>query len=221
MDTERHADEIEQRGFSYLEQERWPEARESFEEMMRLPITPLRQVKVLRNIMGVYEKEGLREDAIRTGREALNIIESHDLWHKGVEGAMLRGSINGHLARLTGAPTAVALGLPVAVSSAYISGAAWGALLGSKIEVNSINIYGPVLTDLRYGGAAIGAILGLVLFTGLLRKGGAGISAMVGIGNLALLLYILTANDFKLGALVLAFILILPFMLFLFVRNRG
>src|SRR4051812_29493735 len=162
MNTEERADDIEKRGFDYLKQERWHEARECFEEILTLQLRPIRQVKVLRNIMGTYEKEGMREEAVRTGEKALDLIETYNLWAESNEGATLLGSIKGHMARLRGEPATIALGLPITIFGAYINGAAIGAAIGSKIQVESANIYGPVLADLRYGGAGLGAFLGLL-----------------------------------------------------------
>lgn len=214
MDTEERADEIEKRGFDYLQQERWREARECFDEMLTLPLSPIRQVKVLRNILGTYEKEGMRDEAIRTGEKALDIIETYNLWYESNEGPMLRGSIRGHLGRLKGEPATIA------VFSAYLTGAAIGAAIGTKIQVESVNIYGPVLTDLRYGGAGVGALLGLLLFLPLFRMSTT-LSAIGGILNLGLLFYILTANDFKMGIAVFAVILLVPVALFFYVRSRA
>ena len=220
MNTEERADEIEKRGFDYLQQESWREARECFDEMLTLPLSPIRQVKVLRNILGAYEKEGMRDEAIRTGEKALDIIETYNLWYESNEGAMLRGSIRGHLSRLKGEPANVALGMPIAVFSAYLTGAAIGAAIGTKIQVESVNIYGPVLTDLRYGGAGVGALLGFFLLLPLFRMSTT-LSAIGGILNLGLLFYILTANDFKIGIAVFALILLVPIALFFYVRSRA
>ncbi len=188
--------------------------------MLTLHLSPMRQVKVLINILGTYEREGMLEEAVRTGEKALDIIETYNLWHESNEGAMLRGSIRGHLARLKGEPAIAALGMPIAVFSAYISGAAIGAAIGTQVQVESLNIYGPLLTDLRYGGAGIGALLGLLLFLPMFRMN-AILSTIGAIFNFGLLFYILTANDLKLGAVVFAVILLVPVAFFFYFRSRG
>lgn len=220
MNTEERADEIEKRGFDYLQQERWREARECFFEMLMPSLSPMRQVKVFRNILGTYEKEGMRSEAIHTGERALDIIETYNLWYESNEGAMLRGSIRGHLSRLKGEPATAIFDMPIVFFSVYFTGAAIGAAIGTQIQVESVNIYGPVLTDLRYGGAGVGALLGLLLFPPLFRMN-AILSAIGGIVNLGLLFYILTANDFKIGIAVFAVILLVPVALLLYVGSRA
>ena len=102
MDTEARADDLEERGFNYLKQGQWSEARSCFERMLSLPIAPLRRVKVLKNIMLSYEKDGMREKAVAIGEEAFRLIETNRL-SETMEGARLRGYINGRIARLSGA----------------------------------------------------------------------------------------------------------------------
>lgn len=110
--------------------------------------------------------------------------------------------------------------MPIVFFSVYFTGAAIGAAIGTQIQVESVNIYGPVLTDLRYGGAGVGALLGRLLFPPLFRMN-AILSAIGGIVNLGLLFYILTANDFKIGIAVFAVILLVPVALLLYVRSRA
>jgi tetratricopeptide (TPR) repeat protein len=220
MNSKEHADEIEGRGFDYLREERWSDARECFEEMLTLPLSPMCQAKVLENIMGTYDKEGMRDEAIRTGEKALDIIENHNLWHASNDGAILRGRITGHLARLRREPTTAALDLPIAVLAAYFTGAAVGAAIGAQIQVESVNIRGPVLTDLRYGGAGIGALFGLWLLVPLFRMRPI-LSVITGLFNLGVLFYILTSNDFKQGIAVFGLVLLIPVGLFFYVRSRA
>ena len=56
MRIDDQADEIEARGFDFLKQKHWREARECFHEMLSLPIDSLRRLKVLMNVAGTYEK---------------------------------------------------------------------------------------------------------------------------------------------------------------------
>jgi hypothetical protein len=103
MSIDQQADEIERRGFDFLDQERWGNARGCFQEMLELPMKPVRRVKVLMNIMGTYEKEGNIPAAIASAEQALDVIEDYNLYEATVfEGARLRGSLKGHLTRLGG-----------------------------------------------------------------------------------------------------------------------
>lgn len=105
MSIDKQADEIEARGFEFLVQEKWSEARGCFQEMLELPISSVRQVKVMLNIMGTYEKERNIPEAISSAEMALKIIEDSNLYETTMfEGARLRGSIKGHLTRLRGRP---------------------------------------------------------------------------------------------------------------------
>ena len=216
MNTEAHADEIENRGFEFLRQGNWREARGCFEEMLALPLSPIRRVKVLRNVMGAYEKDGMREQAVVAGRQALEVIESNRLYETN-GGALLRGEIKSHLLRIQGVPVSR---LPAfTLLAAYFSGAAIGAAIGSQIVVHSVNIEGPVITDVRYGGAGLGAVLGFFLLDRMFSLVHPTLSTVVGLLNLGLLCSFLFEHDFKKGAVTLSFILLLPAFGYFAVRS--
>jgi hypothetical protein len=161
-------------------------------------------------------KEDLRDEAISTGHKALSIIDSHRLYETN-EGAILRGEFSGHIARLQGVPISRS---PIfSLLGAYLSGAALGAVLGAQVQIQSANIHGPILTDLRYGGAALGALLGIGLFRSLFSLYPV-LGIIVGFLNLGVLYYILTATDFRIGLTVLAMILFIPVMGLLYVLSK-
>ncbi len=95
-------DELENLGFKFLAEQKWPEARVCFEKMLELLFSPMRQTKVLWNIVGTYEKEGNKEQAIITIRRALQVIDDFDLFNSDIEGARYRGLLRGQLHNLEG-----------------------------------------------------------------------------------------------------------------------
>lgn len=218
MSTDDQADEIEVRGFEFLHQERWHKARGCFEEMLSLPLDPMREVKVLRNIMGTYEKEGRITEAIDIGERALEIIDTYNLYGK-TDGGYDFGYIRGCIARYRG--ETYPWNLVIAPLSAYFIGASIGAVIGSKIVYEGLTINGSiVLTDLRYGGAGVGALLGWLILTRTSLNLGRYISASFGLLNFILLLYILTDKNFSLGLSVIGLLFLPILLVWVFLRSK-
>jgi hypothetical protein len=214
------ADELEREAFVHIHAERWADARQCFENMLDLSLSPLRQVRTLRNIQVAYLREGMNSEAIAPGKRAIEIINRYDLVHASNEAAMLSGEIVGVTDKLEGKRSH---GLPLLVSfaGAYITGAALGAVAGSHIQTMSRNIHGPVLTDLRYGGAVGGAIMGLLILSPLAKRMPilSGLAAFV---SLCILFRVLTENTLEPGLEIMGLVLlVVPGLFFSLARVRA
>lgn len=133
MDQE--VEDLEHRGFEFLKREQWTAARECFEEMRQHRLPPIREAKVLANIMLTCEREGRNDDATNVAYEALNLLHASGL-DRTMEGTALAGRFKGYAAHLTGVPKVIVLHdvarklIPLAL--AYYFGAMLGAYLGAS-----------------------------------------------------------------------------------------
>ncbi len=201
--AEESISELEERAATHRRNEKWREARLCYEKMIRLGLPPLDEAKMLANIMQMYEKEGDTEAAINAGMQALELIQNYRLYET-MEGVHLRGFLNGSLRRLRGQPFDW---LPMAtILLANALGAVLGAWIGSGIEYEGLTIHGPAWTDLRYGGAGIGGILGWLLLLRPLSHMtpyfGVPLTALAACLNVLALCYLLMQKDPLLGLLV-------------------
>jgi len=87
-------DEMEARGFAYIEEQAWGKARQCFEEMLRRPMPTERQVTVLQNVLRTFHREGRIEDAIATGERTLKLIEGSD-FGQSMRGTFVHGQVLG------------------------------------------------------------------------------------------------------------------------------
>jgi hypothetical protein len=87
-------DEMERRGFAYIEEQEWGKARQCFEEMLHRPMPTEREVKVLQNILRTFHREGRIEDAIATGDKTLKLIEGSD-FGQSMQGTFVHGQVLG------------------------------------------------------------------------------------------------------------------------------
>jgi hypothetical protein len=113
--------------------------------MRRHGLAPMREAKVLANIMGTLEKEGRNNEGVAVGQEAIRILEIAGAV-KTFEGAKLAGSLRGQTQRLSGVPKTEVL-LDVAarilpIDVAYFFGAWLGTYIGRQYDLENV---GPVL----------------------------------------------------------------------------
>lgn len=87
-------DDMERRGFAYIEAQQWGAARQCFEEMLRRPMPTEREVKVLENILRTFHRERRIEDAIATGERTLKLIEGSDFGQT-MRGTFAHGQVLG------------------------------------------------------------------------------------------------------------------------------
>jgi hypothetical protein len=87
-------DDIERRGFAYIEQKQWESARQCFEKMLGRPMPTKREVKVLQNILRTYQRQDRMEEAITTGERTLELIEGSDFGQT-MEGTFAHGQVLG------------------------------------------------------------------------------------------------------------------------------
>lgn len=198
-------DELAQQASSARESRNWHEAAECYEKMLALELTQFDRAKMLANLMQMQEKDGRIEKAIRSGEQALQLVQEYSLYQS-MEGAHLRGFLTGALARLKGEPFPRRPIVPLL--SAYLLGALLGAYFGSKIQYQGITIRGEEWTDLRYGGAWIGSVLGWLLLTRVLYALPIPILAIASVVNLAVLCLILTSTSVKLGILAIVVLIV-------------
>ena len=214
MSEQLSAEQYVERASSFRDQEQWREAREAYQKAISKKLTPIDKAKMLANVMQMYEKEGNANAAIATGEQIIQEIQMNQLYHTN-EGVHLRGFTNGSLRRLRG--ESFPWDLVFAMLSGYIVGAAFGAAIGARIEYEGLTISGMVWTDFRYGGAAIGAILGFLFLSPMLARFGLALSILGGTVNLALLFYLLLQENVKHGIVTLT-VIFLPIILYVFFR---
>lgn len=82
-------------------QQKWAEARKSYQKILSQGISPIDQVKMLANIMQMYDHEGNKEDAIKTAYIALEIYDQYSLGTTGI-GIYMHGHILGYIKRSEG-----------------------------------------------------------------------------------------------------------------------
>ena len=145
MNDQPDVDRLENRGFEFLRREQWSDARHCFEEMRQHRLPPLREAKVLANIMTTLEKEGRSEEGISVGREAIRILEMAGTV-KTTEGAELAGTLRGRFQRLSGVQRAEVLleaaARLVPIDVAYFFAAWVGAYIGREYDLKDV---GPVV----------------------------------------------------------------------------
>lgn len=150
--------QIESEGFDLLKQKQWTEARNKFEKMLSHSLTPIREVKLLYNIMKTYEREGKRDEAISICKKAIIILETNKLWYNNDEGATLFGTFKGHYNQLSNKSF---------ISNIYSLNPDFYALFTGMF-------YGTLLSKLFLGGSWIyligGAIVGFFILSRLLSK---------------------------------------------------
>ena len=182
-----------------------PLFRYFFEQVLPMRSEPLRRARVLSNIMLTYEREGNKGKTVAVCRKILDIPGLQETF----AGIRLHREVAGQLALLEGRPISV-WGGPVGLFAAYFSGAALGAALGPK----AYGIGGTLFCDLiastalcqlikrslinedpRYGGAGVGAFLGVILFSRIAIATGPALSGIAGIGCFFLTAYILLEKN--------------------------
>ena len=209
-DLERQAVELANGG-------KYSEARALFERVLETKAVPLHRAQVLRNIMFTYDKEGNKVRAMEIAEDILNVPGLCDT----NEGVFLHGQITGHIDKTQGRSIWMSKSLS-AVFAAYSAGAAWGAALGSKAQGSGITLFGQTVTqDLRYGGAAMGALLGLFVFARITASAGPVLSLLSGLVCTAFTAYMLLSEDFLLGLSILGILVTTPIFLMLAIsKNR-
>ncbi len=154
MDSHDIATSKAQQAGDLWRQGNYVDARRLYEEVLSITSLPLDKAKTLANIAQMYEKEGLKEDAIRTAEKAINVIHA-DETYKTLEGSHLRGYLNGFLNRLQGkdryappkyddsVPLEMNLSIPDRLrahfSIAIIAGGLSGTI-GSQIPISRLDI---------------------------------------------------------------------------------
>jgi hypothetical protein len=136
-------------------QRKWSEARKSYQRIISQALSPIDQVKMLANIMQMYDHEGNKEEAIKTAYRALELYNHHPLGTTGI-GIAMRGYILGYIMRSEGRPfltwtppfcTSLPLELNLSLfdqirtrlaTTAF--GAAVGTTIGSQIPFPQIRI---------------------------------------------------------------------------------
>jgi tetratricopeptide (TPR) repeat protein len=201
--------ELERRGLALAEQGRYAEARSLFERVLPTKVMPLHRAQVLRNIMLTYDREGNKARAIETCQEILEIPGLCDT----TDGVFLHGQITGYVRHSQGRSFWTSRSFS-AVFAAYSAGAAMGAVLGSKVQGSGFTLLGQAVDqDLRYGGAALGALLGFFLFARIAASAGPAMSLIGGIACSGLTAYVLLAGDKTLGFSVLGILVLTPLFL--------
>jgi len=210
MNNQSQINELEDRAASFREKGLWSEACECYEKILQFELSHLNKAKILGNLMQMYEKVEKLEEAIDVGTKALEIVEAYSL-HNSMEGARLRGFVKGCLSRLRGEP--FKWNTPISLLSAYFIGASLGAAIGSRITFEGMTIKGVVLTDFRYGGAGIGAVIISMILSPILARFGIGVSLFAGLFSFIGLCIILFEKNTSTGIAVL-FVLLLPILFF-------
>lgn len=196
----------ERRGIDLANQGRYAEARQIFEKVLTSKAVPLHRAQVLRNIGLTYEREGDKQAAIGVYQEILAVPGLCET----TEGVYLHGQITGHVRRLQGSPIWGSASVS-ALFAAYSVGAAIGAALGSRLHGAGQTLSGvAVAQDLRYGGAGLGAVLGIFLFARVAAGAGPVLSWIGGVVCVVLTTYVLLEEDLKLGLLTLAILVLVP-----------
>lgn len=195
------ADELEKRGVALAQSGDYAQARRLFQQALPLRHEPLRRAQVLQNIGLTYAKEGNTGAAIATYKEILETPGLQDTW----EGVSFHGRVTGYISRLEGRPVPGWSNL-ISLFAAYSTGAAFGAVLGASALSG---------TDLRYGGAVTGAVVGFFLFARAAAGVWPGLAATVGFGNLLLTAYMLLESDIQKGLPILAILILMPLGLFM------
>jgi tetratricopeptide (TPR) repeat protein len=206
MPSDEASSELEARGVELAKQGQYAEARRILGEVLSTKTVPLHRGQVLRNIALAYEREGNKEEAIRAYQRILDapgLCETND-------GVYLHGQITGHVRRMQGGSVWGATSV-YALFASYCIGAAIGAALGSKAPGAGHTIFGRAVDqDLRYGGACLGALLGVFLFSRTAAAAGPALSWIGGIACAGLTTYILLEENVKLGLIILANLVFLP-----------
>jgi len=97
-----HDKNLEQQASEFRRWANWKEAQECYEQMLTDPsLGPLDRAKTLANRLQMQVKRGDRSGAIASGREALDLVATHQLYET-KDGILVRGFVEGQLARLTG-----------------------------------------------------------------------------------------------------------------------
>lgn len=198
--------DLEARGVELAQQGRYAEARRIFEEVLSTKSVPLHRGQVLRNIGLAWEREGNKEEATRAYQRILEVPGLCDT----NEGVYLHGQITGHIRRMQGGSIWGATSV-YALFAGYCTGAAIGAALGSKAQGAGYTIFGRAIEqDLRYGGACLGAFLGVFLISRIAAAAGPALSWLGGIACAGMTAYILLEDNVKLGLIILAILVLLP-----------
>jgi hypothetical protein len=202
-------DDMERRGLDLAAREQYAAARALFEQVLPQRTTSQQRAQVLQNIMLTYEHEGNTAHAIEICRDILAIPGLGDT----VEGILLRGQIRAHITRLQGGSIWKASGIST-VFAALSAGAALGAALGTKVHGSGYTIFGqPVDQGLRYGGALLGAWLGVFLFLRPAAAAGPTMSLIAGLACTALTTYVLLQDNITVGLATLGMIVLPPIFL--------
>ncbi len=198
--------DVESRGVELAKQGQYAEARSMFQEILTTKAAPLHRAQVLRNIMLTYEREGNKTAAIETCNEILEVPGLCET----TEGVYLHGQITGHVRRLQGRSVRTSHSVS-AVFAAYTAGASIGAVLGSKAQGVGYTILGRAVNqDLRYGGACLGAVLGVFLFVRVAAAAGPAMSLICGIACTAMTVYVLLQENLALGFAILGILVLTP-----------
>jgi len=193
--------DLEKQGVELAKQGQYAEARSIFERVLTTKTVPLIRAQVLRNIMLTYEREGNKVAAIETGKEILAIPGLYDT----KQGSYFRSQIKGQIWRLEGRSIWTSPSVSASFA-AYSLGALNGAIFGSQVQ-SSVN------QDLRYGGACLGSILGILFLTRLAKFCGSSISLICGILSSGITTYVLLQKGFMPGFAILGTLIITPIFL--------
>lgn len=174
----------------------WRGARRCLEELLPLVPSPLARAVVQADIMETYVRENDPGRALAAGAAASETLREHGL-NQTPRGAKLLARVEERARTLREGPATVPRGAAVA---AYLLGAAAGAVVGSFFVTSAP----PGPTDLRYGGAGIGGIVGVLVLLRPLTNAGPALAGTVCLAAAALLVTMLTAPGAWPGLGVLA-----------------
>lgn len=209
MHNDSSKNELEAYGVELAGQGKYAEAREIFQKVLATKTVPLHQAQVLRNIGLTYEREGEIVKAVEIYEQLLEtpgLCDSND-------GVYIHGQITGHLRRLQGGSFWSSSKI-YSLFAAYWTGAATGAALGTKAHGIGFTIIGEAVNqDLRYGGAALGAIIGIFIYSRIFALSGPILSWLGGIISAILVAYILISGNLMIGLFILSFLIIIPFFI--------
>src|SRR4051812_29605435 len=216
---------VEDRAERLMNTGQFTEARKAYLCMLEGEHKLINQVVFLSNIMTCYAKENDTVNAIKTGEQALDIIDTHKL--KGVSGsdgdkaAIIRGHIRGKLMQLRNTNSSLWDEL-IYFCASYIAAAFIGAAIGINIHFD----YKPENTtplalrcpDARYLVAPLCGYIGQYLFYGVLRLFGGMFSCVIGLAAAAGIWFLF--RDLAIPQVFIATIFLVLPILVIWLRSR-
>ena len=172
LETEEGLIPIEAEASKLRHQRKWSEARNSYQKILSQWISPIDQVKMLANIMQMYDHEGNKEEAIKTAYRALELYNHYPLGTTGID-IYMHGYILGYIKRSEGRPFLTWIppfcqSLPLELNLSLFDqirtriattalGAALGTTIGSQIPFHQI------ITIWSNGAVTIFSLIGAII----------------------------------------------------------